>query len=264
MTPKPIYIIASNSIDASRTDFSQWVKPAEARRMSLLLKRAVASTATVVEEADTNPDTVIVATGYGCWSNTEKILRAMAEDASAAMPTAFMQSTHNTIASLLAIRNSWHGYNSTVSNGALSFECALMEAWVRMQAGKSSNVLLGACDEVTDCLSESMTTDFGSQKEFTPVSTAFLLSDNNIGEKAKVVIEDILADSMDNYQQLMQALRSRNIDCIVDVPALPSFSLVNGAVALYDFVKDASASGNRCALVNASSINVMAVILKVL
>lgn len=267
MAFRPVYLIASNSFCEAQPDFAKWIKPAEARRMSQLLKRSVASASIVTDEAGTAPDSVIVATGYGCWSNTEKILREMSADSAAAMPTAFMQSTHNTIASLLAIRNNWHGYNSTVSNGPLSFECAMMEAWVRFQLGKSSNLLLGAYDEVTDCLLDSMKSDYGDALECKPVYASFFLSDNNLREKAKVVIEEVLSEPLEDYPTLMAQLLQKNISRYIDASELSDFSLVEGAVGLMKVVDEVCASGgkgDRMAWVNTSSSNIMAIIVKAL
>ena len=39
-------------------------------------------------------------------------------------PTPFIQSTHNTVASLIAILTANHGYNATYSQGKQSMECA--------------------------------------------------------------------------------------------------------------------------------------------
>lgn len=132
-------------------DFKAFLAPMEARRMGRLLKRAVAVSDTVLAEASvSDPDAILTATGLECVENTEAFLNALCEEGEdVMMPTAFMQSTHNTIGSLLAIRRKCHGYNSTYAHKGVSFESALLDAVVQLRLGAVSNALVGAFDEMT-------------------------------------------------------------------------------------------------------------------
>lgn len=60
-----------------------------------------------------------------------------------------MQSTHNTISSLIAIILKCHGYNNTYSHKGISFESSLFDAWIQIKSGMIRNALVGAHDEVT-------------------------------------------------------------------------------------------------------------------
>lgn len=62
-------------------------------------------------------------------------------------PTLFMQSTHNTIGSALAIRTGCHGYNTTYSQGEDSMEWALRDAVRQIETGKAKSVLVSSFDE---------------------------------------------------------------------------------------------------------------------
>ena len=62
-------------------------------------------------------------------------------------PTLFMQSTHNTIASAIAIRTACHGYNITYSQGDASAEWAVRDAKMLLRKGEVKNVLVCAFDE---------------------------------------------------------------------------------------------------------------------
>jgi 3-oxoacyl-(acyl-carrier-protein) synthase len=64
-------------------------------------------------------------------------------------PTCFMQSTHNTISSLVAIDAKCRGYNSTYAHKGISFECALQDAFLQLQNGQIKTALVGAHDEMT-------------------------------------------------------------------------------------------------------------------
>jgi len=60
-----------------------------------------------------------------------------------------MQSTHNTISSLIAIKANCHGYNTTYAHKGVSFESALQDAFIQMKADSIQNALVGAHDELT-------------------------------------------------------------------------------------------------------------------
>jgi 3-oxoacyl-(acyl-carrier-protein) synthase len=60
-----------------------------------------------------------------------------------------MQSTHNTIGSLVAIDARCHGYNATYAHKGISFECALSDAFLQLRAGRVATALVGAHDEMT-------------------------------------------------------------------------------------------------------------------
>jgi 3-oxoacyl-(acyl-carrier-protein) synthase len=61
-----------------------------------------------------------------------------------------MQSTHNTISSLVAIQTKNHGYNVTYAHKGISFDSALQDAWWQLQLGKIDTALVGGHDEMTE------------------------------------------------------------------------------------------------------------------
>ncbi|HIZ87745.1 MAG TPA: beta-ketoacyl synthase chain length factor [Candidatus Coprenecus pullistercoris] len=131
-------------------DFKPYVPGMQARRMGRLLKRAVAVTSEAMAASGiTCPDAVIAATGLGCIENTEAFLNEVCDGEEMLKPTYFMQSTHNTIASALAIRFGCHGYNSTYSHGSVSFESALYDAYLQIRGKEAETVLVGGFDEIT-------------------------------------------------------------------------------------------------------------------
>ena len=82
--------------------------------------------------------------------NTENFLSAMCRDGEEMLPpTYFMMSTHNTISSAVAILLRCHGRNCTYSQKDISFESALLDAFLQLQVGGVSNTLVGSHDETT-------------------------------------------------------------------------------------------------------------------
>ena len=132
-------------------DFKQFLNPMQARRMGLILKRAIAVSLTALKDAGIEcPDAIFTGTGLGCMENTENFLSALCRDGEEMRPpTYFMMSTHNTISSAVAILLRCHGYNCTYSQKDISFESALLDAFIQLQAGRMGNALVGSHDETT-------------------------------------------------------------------------------------------------------------------
>lgn len=132
-------------------DFKPFLSPMQARRMGLILKRAIAVSLTALKDAGIEcPDAIFTGTGLGCMENTENFLSAMCRDGEEMLPpTYFMMSTHNTISSAVAILLHCHGQNCTYSQKDISFESALLDAFLQLQVGGISNALVGAHDETT-------------------------------------------------------------------------------------------------------------------
>jgi 3-oxoacyl-(acyl-carrier-protein) synthase len=132
-------------------DYKLYFAPNTARRLGKILKRAVLSARLVMQESGIdNPDAIITATGLGCIENTGFFLDALTSRGEELLtPTCFMQSTHNTIGSLIAIDAHCYGYNSTCSHKGISFECALLDAFMQLNNGSIQTALVGAHDELT-------------------------------------------------------------------------------------------------------------------
>ena len=139
----------TRSIDPS---FKEYVSPIEARRMGKIMKRALATSKEALKEAGLDTvDAIITGTGYGCVENTEFFLDALSNDGEQMLkPTYFMQSTHNTISSLVAIQTKNHGYNVTYAHKGISFDSALQDAWWQFKLGKINTALVGGHDEMTE------------------------------------------------------------------------------------------------------------------
>ena len=138
-----------HSVDPS---FKDYVSPIEARRMGKILKRAIATSKEALKASGMEAvDAIITGTGYGCTENTELFLDALTKEGEHLLkPTYFMQSTHNTISSLVAIQMKNHGYNATYSHKGISFDSTLQDALWQLRLGKISSVMVGGHDEMTE------------------------------------------------------------------------------------------------------------------
>lgn len=132
-------------------DFKSYIPPMTARRMGRLLKRAIVTSEEAVKDlGGESLDGIITGTGLGCIENTEKFLNAMIDnDEECLQPTFFMQSTHNTVSSQIALHFHCHGYNITYSHRGTSFDSSMYDAYLQMKSGALHHILVGGHDEMT-------------------------------------------------------------------------------------------------------------------
>ena len=137
-------------------EIREYISPGEARRMGKLLKAATVTSLKALRQAGVErPDAIITATAYGMLETSEKFLLDMLENGEETLsPTLFMQSTHNTIGSSIAIRTKCHGYNVTYTQGKDSLQWALRDARRLIETGKAKTVLVGCHDEATPTLQD--------------------------------------------------------------------------------------------------------------
>lgn len=133
------------------TDIRKYVKPLEVRRMGKIMKSSFLSSLEALQRAGIEvPDSIITGTAYGCLENSERLMEQIKEEGEGMLkPTFFMQSTHNTIGSNIAIKTHCHGYNVTYTQESHSLEWAIRDAELLLRSGKVKNVLVGCHDEST-------------------------------------------------------------------------------------------------------------------
>ena len=143
---------AGRRVPAIDPDFSGHFSPLAARRLCTLLKRSVMMSRRTLKDASVEmPDAIISGTGLGCIENTEKFLHSIMEnDEQFLQQTYFMQSTHNILSSSVAIDLKCHGYNNTFVNRGVSFENALLDAFIQFERKRIQTALVGGYDELTD------------------------------------------------------------------------------------------------------------------
>lgn len=174
------------------------IPPMKSRRLGKLQKRALATALKAMETANLpKPDMILNGTSLGCMENTLKLLDTLhTEGESASMPTAFMQSTHNTISSLIAIYTNNHGYNATYSHGKISFECALQDAFLRIKSGAARTALVCKNDEITEFMSQQPL--FFGNIHTEDISEAWVLCSEKAATHPLFEIENVIISHHDN------------------------------------------------------------------
>lgn len=171
-------------------DYKEIADAASLRRMSTILRMGLACAKDCVQQADIeNPDAILVGSGLGCLTDTEKFLKNTITISGLIPPTSFIQSTHNTIAGQISLSLKNHNYNMTHTQNSISFEHALIDAMLCLNEGKSA-VLVGAADEKIELMEELVKEFHFSEIEnkLTSGSSFFMLSNTkNSTTKATLI-----------------------------------------------------------------------------
>ncbi len=154
-----------NRLKCIEPEYKNFIDAKLIRRMSRIIKMGVASAIQCLKDGAIEiPDAIITGTAYGCLEDTGVFLTKMVEQKEELLtPTAFIQSTHNTVAAQIALMLHCHHYNNTFVHRGFSFESALLDAIMMMKDNAASNVLVGGVDEITDA-SQKILSRFGLYK----------------------------------------------------------------------------------------------------
>ena len=149
--------------------------------MSRIIKMGVAAAMECLQEAAIAvPDAIVTGTAYGCLEDTGVFLTKMVEQKEELLaPTAFIQSTHNTVGAQIALMLHCNGYNNVFVHRGFSFESALLDAMMLLNEGEAGNVLVGGIDEITNA-SHTILSRFGLYKN-EPGSNLQLFEKNSKG-----------------------------------------------------------------------------------
>ncbi|MBX2951353.1 MAG: beta-ketoacyl synthase chain length factor [Leadbetterella sp.] len=132
--------------------YKDYIAPAMIRRMGSGVKNGVVASALALQEAGSpDLDAIITGTGVGCIKDSEAFLTAILENHEEFLtPTAFIQSTHNTVGAQIALGLGCKAYNFSYVNSAVSFESALVDARLQLLSEEARTILVGGVDEKAD------------------------------------------------------------------------------------------------------------------
>jgi 3-oxoacyl-[acyl-carrier-protein] synthase II len=133
-------------------DYKELIPPMQLRRMSKPVRTGVAAVKLCMKSfRDFMPQSIHVGTAYGMLEDSETFLKKMMEQEEQLLnPTAFIQSTHNTVSGQIALSLGCMAHNMTFVHHAHSFESALLDAALFIEDLKEEDILAGAVEELTD------------------------------------------------------------------------------------------------------------------
>ncbi len=163
-------------LKAIEPDYKDFIDPKQIRRMSHIIKMGVAAAKDCLNQANIEmPGAIITGTALGCLEDTVTFLTRVVELKEEMLPpTAFIQSTHNTVSAQIALMLQCHQYNNTFVHKGISFESALLDAIMLFKENEADNILVGGTEEMVDA-SFKVLTRLGLYRRW-PVSSLALLS----------------------------------------------------------------------------------------
>jgi 3-oxoacyl-[acyl-carrier-protein] synthase II len=149
---QPLVSSDDKRLSVVEPNYGDYIDAKQIRRMSKITKMAIYCSIQALKQAGLEkPEGIIVGTALGCLEDTASFLKNLHRNKEEMLnPTPFIYSTHNTIASQVALFYQCRGYNSTYSHRNLSFENALLDAMLLLNEGPLKNILIGGIDELTD------------------------------------------------------------------------------------------------------------------
>ena len=193
---------AANTFNAVEPDYKEVIANANLRRrMNRMLKMGTYAAMKCL--ADTDVDMMLTATSLGSISDTEKMLDTIySSGETLGNPTAFIQSTFNTLAGNIAQLKSTHIPNVTFVNRGETVANALGYAQVKL-SGDADNILYVSSDEKTE-LSETVLKKFNLSANgmYGEGSTAMILSSEKTGALAEIVFSKCGIDVMSALKEL--------------------------------------------------------------
>ncbi len=207
---------------STQINYKEYIAPKLLRRMGKMVRMGIACSSKALSAAGiNNPDAIVIGTGLGCLDDTTKFLTQIIENKESLLnPTAFIQSTHNTVSGQIALILGCKGYNFTFTQKEASFETALIDAMAKTNENAIHHVLVGGIDEATDtlyslltkseCLDRSWSSEFHFGKSFGKLgegASFFVLtdqkSDSNLCElkdvRAFCYPNDSIQDEIENF-----------------------------------------------------------------
>lgn len=162
-------------------DYKEFIDPKQIRRMSHVIKMGVAAAKDCLNKAGVDvPGAIITGTAFGCMEDTITFLTRIVElNEEMLPPTAFVQSTHNTVAAQIALNLKCHNYNNTFVHKGISFESALIDAMMLLKEQEANDILVGGTEEMVDT-SFKVLTRMGLYKRH-PLSNLDLFNDRSKG-----------------------------------------------------------------------------------
>lgn len=221
-------LIPADQVENESTiDWASFISRSQLRRLSPVLKSAIACAIDCKNQHDVTWGAIIVGTGLGCIRDTERFLMDVnaVDENGLISPTSFIQSTHNTISGQISILTGNHNYNMTHSHRLFSFENSLIDAESQLLLG-SDNILVGGCEEsipLLEDLTEKMDVSFDSP--ITAGSSFVVLSSEESHMRITKTIVNY--DMGNNYQESVEKLIEKNDINLSDVDLVINASVSN-------------------------------------
>lgn len=185
-------------------DYSHYIPAMQLRRMSKAVRMGIGASKIALQKAGIEkPDAFSVGTAYGCLQDTEVFLSKMVNQQEQMLtPTAFIQSTHNTVAGQIALLHGCKGHNLTFVHRGHSFEQAMINTTLYLSEHPQHTVLVGGIDELTTT-ADTVLQSFG--KTNNAEGSSFFAVSN---QSSSVCVHDITTLTTKNTATIAEAIEA--------------------------------------------------------
>lgn len=192
-------------------NYKDYVSPVALRRLSSVLRMGIAAAKECENKVGQAFDAISVGTALGCLTDTEKFLKVInSVEGDILSPTAFIQSTHNTIAGQISLDMGNHSYNMTHTQNNVSFEMALIDGMLCSFEG-SKNVLVGAADEAIDFLNLLKPAIFPQNAHLTSGATFLVLQPTKSSNSIAILDCSAVTTKKSLNEEIERFLASNNL-----------------------------------------------------
>lgn len=192
-------------------DYKTIISPAELRRLTPVLRMAIACARACETQSGKAFDAISIGTSLGCLTDTEKFLQVVnTATGDILSPSSFIRSTHNTIAGQVSLELKNHAYNMTHTQNNLSFEVALIDAMMCCDEG-AENVLAGASDEAIEFLNLLSPSIFSKERQLTSGTTFCTLSKQSNASKIGILDCKTIVNGTPRNQAIAEFLTKNEV-----------------------------------------------------
>ncbi|MBN9482881.1 MAG: hypothetical protein BGO70_08390 [Bacteroidetes bacterium 43-93] len=188
-------------------DYTGLIPPMQLRRMSKVVRTGIAASKISLQKAGIEkPDAISIGTAMGCLQDTEVFLTKMVEqDEQMLTPTAFIQSTHNTVSGQIALLCGCNGHNLTFVQRGHSFEHALINAELYLQDHPGESMLVGGIDELTDNSFKALSkAGIYSNDTIAGEGAGFFIASDQPNTGKNILVNDLLCFTAKNIEEALK------------------------------------------------------------
>lgn len=207
LTPTTSIEIATSNNCIAEPSYAGVIPPMQLRRMSKPIKLGVAAAKNITAGIDSSSIKAInIGTAYGLLQDSEQFLsQLIIQKEQTLTPTAFIQSTHNTVGGAIALSLQCNAHNMTYVHKAHSVSLALLDAYL-MDLKPEEYIILGGVDELT------ATADQVLQKigklQTAEGATLLLLSAEKKTNNVAIIKHHFEYESIDSINDIIASLKA--------------------------------------------------------
>ena len=134
---------------AEEPNYLEFIPKGLLRRMGKAVRMGIGTGLPLIKKHQ-DIEGIIIGTANGGLEDCVNFLNQIVEyEEGVLTPTNFVQSTPNAVAGLLALMSENRSYNTTYTNGGLSFESTILDALLLFEENKHEKLLIGGLDEIS-------------------------------------------------------------------------------------------------------------------